>query len=545
MGLISLANWDQLGYRRLGPKNQQDFANTKGLVGIMKEFNICDIKETAGEYWIRDYARIKNRNQPLLLDKVGLFKKENVANDAAYEFAREYAKSFHAKFIRRKKVNWDQAIEKVKAIKNYNERWRGAYDFSSHIFLMDPDLLASFLKNHAFPAFFEAYPHGEIIAYQTNSVYDYRFSVIRIGYTIQQYSFAEVRAAKIESCKTLTHWHTADPHSQPNILLSLASTLFYPKITHIESGPYGLKIVYIFDKTEEQKSKSFPSSWLDIFRSASDFGLQERSLAQYFSNPDGDEVQRLLHRRYLYKASIDATDTSRFLQWLIDRYNSIAFHLSDPAEFDSNGYVDFVWAFEQNLTFDRVLRVALLCICAEEATIRKNLVFELADLIEELRGLWTRINNVGDWFKELFNPQNGLQLVLGCLENVPEPFKMRLQQIAKESYLELLEITKKSVWVKTKITPNGVMVKNSSLLGEQEQRWPEFTANLMRAFRNTHHGYLTRSNKSHNSPSRYLTLVNGDIPDSISILGALWAIALIAAPQKMIGWQPMPISYFD
>lgn len=544
MSLVNPANWDQLGYKKLGPKNINEQANTKGLAGVMKDHHLWDVIETGGEYWVRDYARIKGRNKPLLLERVGHITPENVSDSKTHDFAREYAKSEYSDALRRQRTNWEQAIQTVEAIRNLDEPWRGAYRFTGVITLMDPDLLASFLKNHAMPKFFEVYPKGEIIAYKTTFNYGYRFSVIRVGYTVQQYSISEINTANIRTCETLRFWHAFDPHLQPSTLISLASILLYPQITHIESGPLGLVLVFIFDKSEKQQHKNFPSSWLDIAKSESLFGQQDLDIAKFFSDPASDEAELMKHRRYLCKATFNTGDVLTFLQWLIDRYNSLTFHLTDPCEFESNGYIDFVWAFEQNLTFDRVLRIALSCICSEEAANRKSMVFELADLIEELRRLWSTKSNSGDWFKELFHPQNGLLLVKSCFEHTPQPFKEQLLKIAEECYSELLEVTKSSVWVRTKVSASGVMVKDRNLRNEREETWPDFTANLMRAYRNTHHGYLTSSDPF-NRPSRYLALVNGNVPDSVSMLGPLWAIALIADPEKMIGWQPLPVSFYD
>jgi hypothetical protein len=50
---------------------------------------------------------------------------------------------------------------------------------------------------------------------------------------------------------------------------------------------------------------------------------------------------------------------------------------------------------------------------------------------------------------------------------------------------------------------------------------------------------LSESDKS-NRPSRYLALITGDTPDSMAYLGVLWALALVANPEDMLGlkWHP-------
>ena len=73
---------------------------------------------------------------------------------------------------------------------------------------------------------------------------------------------------------------------------------------------------------------------------------------------------------------------------------------------------------------------------------------------------------------------------------------------------------------------------------------PNFVAELMRCYRNAHHGYFTAAPASHNRPSRYLFLVSGDLPAEMAALPALWWLAYLADP-GMIGWKHLPINEYD
>jgi hypothetical protein len=72
---------------------------------------------------------------------------------------------------------------------------------------------------------------------------------------------------------------------------------------------------------------------------------------------------------------------------------------------------------------------------------------------------------------------------------------------------------------------------------------PQFVAETMRAYRNAHHGYFTASDPA-NRPSRYLFLVNGNLPVEMSALPPLWWLAYIADPM-FVGWNHLPIGAFD
>ncbi|HEV2970535.1 MAG TPA: hypothetical protein VGY55_11245 [Pirellulales bacterium] len=65
----------------------------------------------------------------------------------------------------------------------------------------------------------------------------------------------------------------------------------------------------------------------------------------------------------------------------------------------------------------------------------------------------------------------------------------------------------------------------------------------MRAYRNSHHGYFSADANSNNRPSRYLFLVDGNLPAEIMALPALWWLAYLADP-GMIGWKHLPIGAF-
>lgn len=161
---------------------------------------------------------------------------------------------------------------------------------------------------------------------------------------------------------------------------------------------------------------------------------------------------------------------------------------------------------------------------------------EIADLIESLKGYWESKNQQTNWFKNLFNPKTGNILVKECLQDMPGPVKSHFLNLTNKVYLELEELTIKSVWNTTKKTPNGIIVKSSDLKSEKEMTWDKFTAEYYRALRNTNHGYFTDINRDTRS-SRYLSLVTGDTPDSMPYLGLLWTISLLANPEKMISWK--------
>lgn len=247
------------------------------------------------------------------------------------------------------------------------------------------------------------------------------------------------------------------------------------------------------------------------------------------------------HRRWRQHRRFGGGEIEVLIEWLAERYSELAFHAGDPCEFTEDGCVDGVTAMEYGLTLDRVLRRSVSCVASDSAAERKMAAFEIADLLEELRGVWEPTLNSTAFFKRLHHPVQGRDLVKEALSALPPPFAGYFQESADQIYGELQSSVLASVWIKSKLTAQGVLVKGRDLSTEQVEPLPEFVANTVRALRNGHHGYVTKRDKSQR-PSRYLSLVTGNLPDSMSYLGFLWMLAMLSAPKKMLGWDWMPVN---
>ena len=86
-------------------------------------------------------------------------------------------------------------------------------------------------------------------------------------------------------------------------------------------------------------------------------------------------------------------------------------------------------------------------------------------------------------------------------------------------------------------------MRDRELTSEVEIPTPEFTSEVMRAYRNAHHGYFTTGDRS-NRPSRYLFLVDGNLPVEMSALSVIWWLAYLADP-KFVGWRHLEIGAYD
>jgi hypothetical protein len=232
------------------------------------------------------------------------------------------------------------------------------------------------------------------------------------------------------------------------------------------------------------------------------------------------------------------------VRWIVERYNALAFHQTDPAEFlDDDNLIDFVTCFEHALTLDRAFRKGMSCVLSAESVVRKESAMEIADIIGELASYWKLAAGAPEHFKQLVHPRHGVALLKTAFGTAPAPFAVLFSDIAASIYEGLRDTVTGSVFVPTKKTTSGILVRDRTLSSENVESNEDFSANVVRSLRNTHHGYLTKNDRSLR-PSRYLALVDGTLREGFARLGPLLALAAAVAPETMFGWKFMPTGSF-
>jgi hypothetical protein len=538
MGIIQKATLYDLGFRKLGPTQWRNEEGTRIFSDVMQKIGLSDIMKADVERWIRDKARQKGVAQPTLLNYATTFDQYNYTEESLYEFVRRWVSTPYAARQKRVVANPETLIPITPDITGQQERWKAAHALSLATSLSDPAEFYKLLRYHVFPNFFKAYPSGRVVAYIINYEFENRYAIVRGGYATSLNNYTDLDPDR--GFEALNNWQTIDTFTQPRTLGSLLGFAFYPYIHVFSTGPFGLRLFFLFDPPEKYEP-TFPSSWLSIAQSHWNFGDEHRDHLAVLAGKDTTIRDHAVHKRFQHSVCFSSVDIERFLKWAIDRYNDLTIHLADPCEFlDKNRCIDFVTTYEYELSVDRILRKAISCIVSEETAVRKAASMEIADLLETLRCIWEPSSGGSNFYKKLFHPIEGRALVKRCLVSLPQPFHSYFDVTVDALYDDLAKTIRESVWVTTKATKNGFLVKKKDLTSEVEENTADFTANVFRALRNAHHGYLTRADPDKYRPSRYLALVNGNTPDSLAYLGYLWALAMIASPKEMLSWDWVP-----
>lgn len=544
--MVFQATWRDMGYRRIGPRNPADAdqqAMARMLGTAMEQHAEYEAIVEQNAVWVRDPLRKKGvtRHPAVRLQAVADI--TNYTNSEKYNFIREVQGTVYGEFdfgerVLKGKSSADLLKEFVEAPKTSG----GAYALSLAFAKCPLNQLRDYLVSGFFPAFFGVFPKGRAILLQHNPLYERRFGTVRAGYTMQQYGRLDKVA--LDGFETMKEWQIQAPSIQLRMLLDLGAIAFFPTIQYITMVRIGITMVLVPGEDLQHHLGPFPTDWMSVYRSHWDFAREERSTGASGLSAAGVTASYGALQRYVQFPGLSVDEISAWVEWLVNRFNVLQFHQTDAAEFDDGGDIDFVTCLEHALSFDRIVRKGISASCSEEVLVRKSAAMEIADLIEELASYWS--GKRVDRFKLLFHPKDGLALLNTALGSLPPAIKANLLGAAATVYDHLERAILESVFVAAKRTSTGgVLVRNNKLSAEREESGPDFVSNLIRCLRNTHHGYLTKADSKQLRPSRYLALSTGNVPNTFSFLGTLFALACVADPLTLIGWKFLPVDHFE
>ncbi|MGN8094756.1 hypothetical protein [Methylobacterium sp. 22177] len=533
MAALLTGTWADHGYGKVGPNipgNPKETENARKIAEAFRVRTSFDVQDDSTGVWIRDPARVQGSNLQPAAQVVEIISQGNFGTATSFSSVARVAASAYGRFgaataSPRSDCNID-------AFKSDHKSAKGIYDLTYAVSSCQAQQLQDLLREDIAPEFFRLFPSGKIVVISTNYEFEKRYGGIRLGYTLSQYDASTLPSTP--DLKALQAWQMLTPMHQLRTVLDLGMLALYPVLAYFQAARPGMNIIFIPGELVEIQQPDFPASWLDIYRSRWDFARGPSGSS--FTKVHSLKQPFIAQRRYLQTNGFDSNQVVQWLEWLVNKYNDLAVRMTDPTIHESGAMIDFVDSFEHALSVDRLLRKAMSCQVSSEIAVRKYALFEVADILDELYGHWaTAPFQKTERFKLLFNPSAGRAMVLSCLSSVPAPIRSILSNGANAVYDDLRDTIYKSVFVPSKLTSNGgVMVRDRHLGPEVEEDKDTFVANIIRALRNTHHGYMTAGDKQ-NRPSRYLALVSGETPDTMTHIGVLLGLAVLGDPTSMLG----------
>ena len=540
--MIATASWADFGFRRL-PVLELG-ANSQRFVEILRSRAGYEIRD---DHWIRHPGRVISDRavEVRVVSQCSATDLASWSTEFVYDFFSWFDQA-HADIGPRLHAQIEHLVKTVeKAESESTERpWRHLAQLSVAMGTCPfAGQFASVCRNLVLPSFFRRWPTGKCTFLRHSQARLPMLAAMRSLYTntvVDAWLNQQVGAFE-----ALNHVHGGDPHNLFASVMGLAQILWYPHVTGYLSDNYCLNALFALNPTGLSKPTPFPSSWLDTIRRNAEFGLEDRDPLIAIKNHPGPQYQEFSHRRPICASPPSRSALDEFTAWLIPAVDRWIFNLCDVANFttghDKNADIDGLSAFEHLMTIERLARRVIDVSTSTDVGAAKTIVFEVADLISELLGRFLGTPKSAERFKDLFNPDVATLRFGPALESIPGVGHSLATQL-REAYLDLKTSVINSVWIKGKVTPSGILVRNQKLTAENEEPAGVFTANVVRALRNAHHGYFTDQDNS-KRPSRYLALVTGEIPDSLVVLPALWFFAYLA-DHSLLGWAPMPVGGF-
>lgn len=534
-GLVTNVGWDALGYERVFDASKQAAVTGSTLprddrasaVRLARHFEAragYAVREETDAVWMRDPGKTTaGAKQPFTvfgdLD-AKTYKTSPVYTQIALIKATDYGS------LDLPAGSPMDTAAQIEGFEASPETASGFYKLSLAVAFHQTEGFEAHLRDRIAPAFFRAFPNGRIRLVGTAYDYERRQGCVRGGFVAAQYGLGAI--TDLDSLNAMSRWTALAPGNQLRLVLDLGALALYPTVPYVPAYRPGLVVIFVPGQPVAQQHGEFPGDWLDVYGSRADFANQSGT-----RGPTGR-----VHRRYVHSASLSTTAALDWTDWLIERAADHVRWSTDPTGYLDGDLIDFVTCFEHGLTADRLLRKGVAAQTAAQTSLRKGAAFEVADILQELDAKWS--GSPSDLFKTLFRPSAGAPLLKQAFASAPNAVGTLLTTGVSDAYAALEGTVKASIIRHDKVQSGGVLVRNRTLTAEVLENFDTFTGNVLRALRNTHHGYMTSADKQAR-PSRYLALVTGETPDELAYIGVLSALAYLADPSGMVQRPPYPL----
>lgn len=408
-----------------------------------------------------------------------------------------------------KKVN--EAFEKF-STKEYE---KNKYDSTSLSLFIETCKLALLtfpnppflLKEKLIPLFIKNYPNGSIWNIKLNFLMETRFSIMRALFSLnrQEVFNSKFNFEGFNSLKKLEMLSIVNISDfvvpllflfPPHVIGFSCSTFSPPKDCHI--------LIFIFEK---------PVDYTPMF----DYDICK---INFYNQGTNRKLEWFIPKKYpllirdLYSSStphikivehkvsvtFSQSQIRNLLEWWTEKLDSLFNFLLNPVNFckeaDGGKKIEPHLQFLTSLTINRIFKEMNLVEMSNHPSVPLIISFSIIDKLASLiaKGNTTEETKI---FKSLVNENFMFSKIDKVCQNMPAPFNYKLRKMFKETYKELKE------GVRNGLFPKDLFDKGKISLEGKTETVDEFLSNLLRAIRNTHHGYLIKDKK-------YLAVHDGD-----------------------------------
>lgn len=530
MSPVTLVTQRGRGFARLGPSVEP---LNRGITAAMEQRGY-ESEASAGDIWLRYRPRRTGfREQYCRVAAV-------VSNDPAAAWNVDWADGLDPRYDAVGRIADLAGCRDMVSETAGDPPFRFLYHLDGALCLCPRADRMAFLRRCFFPAFFARFPAGRVVVIGTDSAFESRLPLLRLGNYFQingPAAYADMRAHNLASPQTATGIHSSGAVALDKMLGVILGNLM-PLRTHFVGGRLGARVVYLFGDPDPPviDRGPFPRDEAELYGSQSFFQTDTPDLAAP-ADPAGGWLGRFRNAAY---PGDDATVA--LLSALVERIN---WHVSNRLEvcnFVDNDTIDFVECFEKYLTFDRVLHECNMVAATTSPAAARLMTFAVLDKFQEV----CRFAGVqaGRGFHHMCTRPFLGAVLRPAFARLPAPWDTHFQTAADRLYDELYAAVRspRGVWPNFLVEPGGVRVYREWDRAARQFVTPapatftddEFVAEYVRSARNTHHGYVSDGDHRRRFAC-FGSLSTGFLPDSFTQLPLLVLLAELLHPERLSG----------
>lgn len=532
----------KMGFYKLARRNEYERLDhlPGGFASLSRrEFEVPKGADTDRFWWVRD--RLEDGEIPSYINTLFRVDATSYEDSVVTDGIEEWLESGYVEMPNQGALAPDEVVARAIAeLEGEGPPDAESIRYFARILALCPrERLSELIRTHFGRYFFNAFPDGELRAYSVDFRLVSRMRGIRAAHAAKAHPEQDVDEEI--GFGALEDWQPTDAQSHFELILLLGSLLFYPRLPYLVTGRFGITFVLDFGEWQVIDPHNEDVSWLDLMRPKAELGGEDRAAHRVIADEKSPDrlFSPAVQKRYVQYAAPNWEGAHHVLDWLATQAEQLLRDsLALPPFSDDEGFIKFGDCWQHHFTLDRLFRRGILCTAGSSITTRLDSFFDSVDVMGGVREYWGKPIADDRFFRDIFTPGESTRAIRHAFSDAPRVIQTLIENQLDALHEELSKKLRDSIPFESIVKEDGESVKFRDPYSDHgefvEQSWEEFVGRMMRALRNTHHGYLMANPNSR----RYLGLTTGNIPDSITHFGVLLALAAAVDPEGLLGFEP-------
>lgn len=531
--IVPVSNRD-MGYARLGPEID---AYISGIAAAMEQVGY-ERQVIAGDIWMR-YQPRRTGGFPLAYAQI----LATLPASAASGWNVGWTANLDPRYDQVGQLATRQQCQRLLAnAASGDPDFRFLYWLDSALCQCQRADRATFIQQDFMPAFSARFPTGRVIFIATDSRFESRLPILRLGNYFQingRQGYEDMRQNNISSPNTAAALHSSGVVAIENALTVLVAN-FLPLRTCMVGRRLGWRAIYLFGAANPPVMDRDPFPREEIELQVPQFFLRGDDPAVFTSSPAdplGAWAGRYRNTQYPGDDAI-----ANLIAYFIDRFNIHIENRIEVCNHVDGDNIDFISCFEKYLTLDRILLECIMVATATNPAVARLMTFAVLDKFQELCS-FAGIQQTRNFHHFCTRPFLN-NVLLPTFATMPAPWDAFFSGVATRLYDDLYTTIRSAqgVWPNYLVQAGGGVRIYREWTGRPPQfvdrpvplTDDEFVAEYVRAARNTHHGYVSDGDNRRRFAC-YGSISTAFLPDSFTQLPLLITLAEFINPRALSG----------